>query len=68
MSDDLEETPPSPPVVPPVEPPRGPLGWFSAAIGEALMAAFGIAIAFVAGLFKALLTPTAPPEEEDGDR
>ena len=67
MSDDLEETPTSPPRVPAVDRPRGPLGWFSAALGEALTAAFAIAIAFVAGLFRALLAPAVAQKEEEDE-
>ena len=34
--------------------PRGPVGWFQAAIQEALTLAFGIAAALVGGVLKAL--------------
>jgi hypothetical protein len=49
----------------PKEPPRGPIAWFAAAIGEALQAAFGIAIALVAGIFKALFGGSQTQEEDE---
>ncbi|GEM_PF-3163263 len=67
MSDDREDVPTEPPAVPPAERPKGLVGWFAAAIGEALTAAFGIAIALVGGIFKALLSPTASQEDDDSE-
>ncbi len=53
-----------PAVGPPAERPRGLVGWFSSAIGEALQAAFAIAIALVAGIFKAMISPEKMGEEK----
>ena len=65
MSDDVEDLPSEPVVVPSADPPKGLVGWFAAAIGEALTAAFGIAIALVAGILKALVSPASARDDDD---
>ena len=68
MADEPQDPPPEAPPTVQADRPRGPVGWLAAAIGEALQAAFAIAIGLVVGIFKALLAPvTGQGDEPDDD-